>query len=106
MAKTVILGFFTAMGILSVLWAGLGWLLPGGTGGVTVLCCGPGLKEEAFVRRWRWLRGLGLVQSTLLVVDRGLAPQERAWLSECGLVEFCSLEDLPARLELERNQVE
>lgn len=106
MAKTVILGFFVAMGVLGVLWAGVGWLLPGGSGGVTVLFCGPGLKEEPFIRRWRWLRGMGLIQSPLLVIDRGLTPEEKAWLSECEFVEFCGLEELPARLELERNRIE
>ena len=106
MAMMVVLGFLAAFGVLGILWTAVGWLLPGGKGGTTVLLCKAGLKEEAFIRRWCWLRNLGLMQGPLLIVDQGLAHREKDWLKECRFVEFCSLEELPARLELERNRIE
>lgn len=106
MAGYVVLGVLAAYGVLCMLWAALGWLLPGGRGGATVCMCRAGLKEEFFIRRWCWLRGLGLIEGVLLVIDCGLGPAERAWLEKCRDVEFCSLEELPARLELERNRIE
>lgn len=106
MAGYVVLAVLAAYGTLCILWALLGWLLPVGRGGAAVCMCHPGLKEEFFVRRWCWLRGIGLVEGVLLVIDCGLDASERSWLESCRHVEFCSLEDLPARLELERNQIE
>ena len=106
MATTVILGFLAAFGLLSALWVGAGLFFPAKEGGAAVVLCGPGLKEESFIRRWCWLRELGAVRGSLLVIDRGLNPEERNRLAEYRFVEFCSLEELAARLELERNQIE
>ena len=106
MAGYLFFGVLAAFGALCVLWGLLGWLLPGERGGAVVCRCGAGLKEEFFLRRCLWLRHLGMLKAPLLVVDDGLTCQERAWLERCRGVEFCSLEELPARLELERNGIE
>ena len=59
----VLLGFLAAYGALSVLWAALGWLLPGLKGCAVVYI---GLPTEGVLRPWRWLRGLGLVNFPFL----------------------------------------
>ena len=49
----VLIGFLAAYGALSVLWAGLGWLLPGMKGCAVVYM---GTPNEGVCRRYRWLR--------------------------------------------------
>ena len=74
----VLMGALAAFGLVCALWAAAGWLLPGGRGAAAVCLCRPGLKEL------RTVRGL------------------------CRLgqgIEFCGLEELPARLERERKRL-
>ena len=100
------MGVLAAFGALCALWACFGFLLPGGAGGAVVCMCRPGGRELALVRRCRWLRELGLLRSPVLLVDCGLEPWEREALAQMGRgVEICGLEELPARLELERNRL-
>lgn len=101
MATLIVLCVLAAFGALSVLWVLFGFLLPGQRGTVTVhLCQG---REEAAVRRHRWLRDMGFLHSRLILVDSGMTEQEMIAL--CGHdrdVEFCALAELTARLEQER----
>ena len=106
MTGNVMLVVLAAWGVLCLLWCGFGWLLSGGRGGCAVCMCRGGMQEELFIRRWRWLRSLGLVEGRLLAVDCGLEEPQRRWLARYRDVEICSLEELPDRLELERNQIE
>lgn len=105
MASLIVLCVLAAFGALSVLWGLFGLLLPGQRGTVTVhLCRG---REEAAVRRCRWLRDMGLLHSRLILVDSGLSEEERSALcGRCCDVEFCTMAELTARLEQERERLE
>lgn len=95
-----------AAGLLSVLWALFGWLLPGGQNGITVVICGPGADGYGVWLRWRWLRWMGLAGGRMLLVGGGLSEQERERLGRKHFdIEFCTPEELPSRLELERDQL-
>ena len=102
MAAYIIFGVLAAFGALAVLWALLGFLLPGQRGPVTVYLCRG--REEAVVRHWAWLRDLGLLHGPLILVDCPSCERERLTRNRHG-VEFYSLEELPARLEQERKDV-
>lgn len=102
MTVFLIFGVLAAFGGLSLLWALLGFLLPGQRATVMVhLCRG---RQEAAVRRWGWLRDLGLLRCPLILVDCPLCDRERFARDRHG-VEFCDLADLTARLEQEREGV-
>lgn len=107
MVGYVLVGLFAAFGIFCGLWAILGGLLPGGTGGV-VICRGtPGFPERWFVERYLFLLETGLIRWPLILVDQGLEEPERARLERLnGRIEICTLEELSFRLELERNKLE
>lgn len=91
MAGMVFLGAMAAFGVLSLLWAVLGWLLPGGKGGA-VVCFG---VPDPWLRiRVQWLQSLGLLRFPLIVVTEQ-RPQE-------DTMEYCSPGRLLARLEQER----
>lgn len=83
-----------AAGVLSMLWAILGWLLPGAEGCVLVCI---GLPNDGIRSRYRWLHGMGLLNCPLVAV----AEDESVVGTE---TEICSREDLFARLEWEREQ--
>lgn len=101
MATLIILTVLAAFGVLSALWALFGFLLPGQRGPVMVCLCRSGGKEEAVIRRYRWLRDLGLLHCPLILVDGGLTEEERVRLGKQD-VEICTLAELDARLEQER----
>ena len=61
----IVAGTLAAFGLLSALWCLFGWLLPRGSG---VMVCAP--EEQAFIRRYQWLREMGLIRCPLLIVDR------------------------------------
>lgn len=95
MAGYVIVGALAAVGAMSILWVFFGWLLPGMTGGVLVYLRRP---CEGSLRRYRWLRELGLVRCPLLIVtEEEFEPQPMG----CG-IESCSLSELTDRLKQER----
>lgn len=104
MAAWIVLCVLAAFGALSVLWALFGFLLPGQRGAAVVCLCRPGGREEAVIRRYRWLRDLGLVRSPLLLVDCGLTEAEKSRLHKQG-VELCEMAELTARLEQERERL-
>lgn len=97
MAGYLIVGTLAAFGLFSVLWALFGWLLPGGKGGWLLYPGKPGEGELSFVRRYLWLKGIGLLNCPLIVADLGLSCRERQWLRDMG-IELCSLEELSERL--------
>ena len=100
----LVLGTLAAFGCVCAAWALLGWLIPGGKSGAVVCLCHPGLGELNAVRRFLWLRDWGFLRCPILLVDCGLSPEERQTLAALSEhTEFCELEALPARLELERN---
>lgn len=87
----VLLGTLAAYGALSGLWALLGWLLPGVKGCALVYM---GQPHEGIRCRYRWLRGLGLIDCPLIAVT------ERTEAAETE-AEVCSREKLLSRLEWE-----
>jgi hypothetical protein len=106
-AGWIILSVLAAFGVLCVIWALFGFLLPGQRGAVLVCLCRPGNKEEVIIRHYGWLRDLGLSKAPLLLVDGGLTEEERARLLQCRQgVEICSPEELIFRLEQERNRLD
>lgn len=94
MAGYIIVGTLAAFGAMSLLWALLGWLLPGGQG--CVLVCW-GQPDEGILSRYRWLRGTGLLRCTLIAVDAKDADPRKD-------VEICAGEELLSRLERERKE--
>lgn len=97
MAGYVLFGTLAAFGALSVLWVLFGWLLPGGREGLLILPGRPGETETSFVRRYLWLRGLGLLEMPLVMVDLGLSQTEKNWLADRE-IELCGPEELSRRL--------
>ena len=87
----VLLGALAAYGALSALWAMLGWLLPGVKGCALVHM---GIPDEGIRCRYRWLRGLGLLDCPLIAVTR------EAWAAGRE-TEVCSREELVNRLAWE-----
>lgn len=106
MAGWIFFSVLAAFGALCVLWALFGFLLPGQRGAVLVCLCRPGHEEEAILRHYGWLRGLGLLRAPLLLIDGGLTEEERARLLKGRPgVELCGPEILALRLEQERNRL-
>lgn len=104
MAAWIVIGALAAFGGLCVLWVLFGFLLPGQRGAVTVcLCCGNG-AEEALIRRYHWMRDVGLVHCPLVLLDGGLSEEYKAALTQRGLT-VCDMAELAARLEQEREKL-
>ena len=106
MGGYILIGALAAFGLICAFWAALGWLIPGTKGGAMVCLCHPGLAETCLIRRYGWLWDLGFLREPILLIDCGLSEDERNALSRLGrYVEFCSLEELSARLEVERERL-
>ena len=103
MATLIVLAVLAAFGVLSVLWVLFGFLLPGQRGTAMVCLCRNGAEEEQVTRHYGWLRDLGFIRCPLLLIDCGMTEEERArLLGHKQGVEICTLEELPSRLEQER----
>lgn len=66
MAGYVALGALAAFGLLGILWASLGWLLPAGKG--CALVCAED-ADEGILSRYLWLRELGLLRCPLIIMS-------------------------------------
>ena len=107
MATLIILAVLAAFGVLSVMWALFGFLLPGQRGTAMVCLCRGDGAEESVLRHYGWLRDLGLVRCPLLLVDCGITEEERTRLLRLKQgVEICTMEELPSRLEQERKKLD
>ncbi len=105
MLGQIILGAAAAFGVFCVLWAIWGLFLPSWRGSVLVFLCPPHRSCDAVIVCYRWLRGLGMIRAPLLLVDSDLPDEERLRLvRHHPYLEFCSLEELPSRLERERRE--
>lgn len=98
MAGYILLGTLAAFGLVSALWTLYGLLLPPDRDGVLYASARPGLTEHSFVRRYLWLRELGLLRCSLIVVDYGISGSERDWLTDRGIT-ICSPAELCAGLK-------
>jgi hypothetical protein len=89
MAAWVLIGMLAAFGLLCAGWAVFGWLLSGGSGGYIVcpdLCDSEG---RSFLRRYLWLRGMGLLKCPVYVSDQTLSDREKKWLEAKGIELYC-----------------
>ena len=103
MAAMIVLTVLAAFGVLSVIWALFGLLLPGQRGTVMVYLWREAGEGEQALRRYGWLRDWGLIYGPLLVVDCGMTEEERTRLLKGRQnVEICTPEELASRLEQER----
>ena len=96
----LILSILAACGVLSILWVFLGWLLPGQRRLFAVYVC-RGEEIDALLRRYRWLRDMGVIRGRLLIVDEGMTEQQKQW-TEKHMVEICTREELADRVREER----
>lgn len=98
------LGLITlaAFGALSALWCLLGWLLPS-VGDVMV--CPEGADAHAVVRRYLWLRGIGLIRCPLIVMDSGLEDAERTWMEKHG-VRVCLRSEMARQLGIGEKELD
>ncbi len=104
MAFYVIVGVLAAFGALCILWVLFGALLTRPRGDALVCFCGEG-REERIIRRYRWLRDLGLVKCPLVLLDSGLPLWQRQQLMQkCGAVRFYTTEKWIKLLEQERRK--
>ena len=92
MAGYILLGLLAAFGAFSAVWALLGWILSGGRQGILVSF---GDGNRSFVRRYLWLRSLGLVSCPLILVEQTKSDSD--YLTERG-IEICTPEELAIRL--------
>ena len=97
MTILLILSILAAFGVLSVLWVFLGWLLPGQKGVTAVYVC-RGEEIEALLRRYRWLRDVGILRGRLVLVDEGMTEQQHRLLEGKHGIEICTREQLADRV--------
>ena len=95
MAGCILVGVLSAIGVLSIFWAALGWLLPGGQG--CALVC-PEEPDPGILSRYCWLRDVGFLRCPLLVLS------DRKYDYRISGLEMISPEELPSRLQEERNR--
>lgn len=75
----VIIGFFAAVGFLFLLWLLYGACVPKNSAEVVTVLCQSG-RERQLLRRYRWLRDLGLIRSPIVLVGSDLSAQEQSEL--------------------------
>jgi hypothetical protein len=92
MAGYILLGLLAAFGAFSALWALFGWLLPDGRQGMLISMGDP---ERSVVRRYLWLRSVGLLSCPLILVEPEC--RDAGYLSGQG-IEICTPEELAFRL--------
>lgn len=106
MAFFIVIGVAAVWGVLSIVCLLFGWLLPGDRRAHMLYLCEPDTCAEYVIFGYQWMRELGIVAGPLLLIDSGATPKEKEIFERKHKdVEFCSLEDLKARLELERDQI-
>ena len=87
----VIVGFFAAVGFVTLLWLCLGGFLPGAKTGEVAILCQPG-REYALISRYNWLRNLALVRCRLVLLDSQLPPEvQEAFTEQFPGVAFSTL---------------
>lgn len=92
----IVLVILAAFGLLCALWVCLGFLLPGQKGVVMVYRC-RGESVDALVRRYRWLRDVGLIRCPLIIIDDGMSDKQRKLLENRPGVRVCDVAELTAQ---------
>lgn len=90
-----------SIGLVSLVWCVLGWVLPDASW-VVVFRCPQGHHPDGAISRYQWLRSLGLISGKLVIVGQIPSSEQDIWKKKHPNVEFLTAEDLPAALELER----
>lgn len=106
MGWMIVFGMMAAFGAACILWVLFCWLLPAAEDGILLCSASAGLPESLCIRRYVYLKELGLLECTVLVVDLGLSETERKWLQQSCGIEIVDPGDLHGRLELERNRID
>ena len=102
----VFFGAFAAFGVLSALWVIGGVFLPGGCRCSTAVIC-PAKAEIAVIRRFCWLREMGLTRARLTILDSGLnAAQRRFIRRRYPYIHFCARQDWLCGQGEERKDIE
>ncbi len=98
----VCMGVLAAFGLLCAIWVILGLFLPR-AGTVAILCDG---TEKTLVRRYFWLRELGLIRCRLILLDSRLPAAFRQQIMEkCKDIEFLTLAQWLDRRNEERSEI-
>ena len=99
-----LIGVLAAFGVVCILWILYGGLLGKTTGGVLVCLC-DGSREEALLLRYSQLRSAGLLSCPLILADSSLSLREQEILCRRHPgVEFCTMAQLPGRLEMDKDR--
>lgn len=105
MAALIVMAVLAAFGLLCILWTVAGIFLPSVKGAMVCTCSTEGSVESA-LRRYLWLRGLGLVRCGLILVDCGMTAAERRKLPQYGPgITVCAPEELLETLKKEGLQL-
>ena len=98
----IVLCVLAAFGLTCTGWALFGWCF-GSDKGCILLGLGRGKAWSRLLTRYRFLHRFGLLRCPLILVGSPLSPQARDALRHTHPeIEFCTLEELPARLETEK----
>ena len=88
-----------AFGLFCCIYCTVGFFLSTDRCPLLICLLPPGHHPDGAVARYQILRDLGLVHGPLLIV--GVEPEDMG-----ADIEFCTVQELPARLELERNDLD
>ena len=89
------------IGLVSLLWCVLGWILPD-VPLLVVFQCPQGHHPDGAISRYQWLRNLGLIRGKLMIIGQIPEIEQDIWKKKHPNVEFLTAQELPAALELER----
>ena len=95
----ILLGTLAAFGLLCCVYCILGLFLSDDVRPKLVCLLPRSHHPDGAIARYRLLRDLGLVQGPLLIL--GAEPENAG-----ADIEFCTVQELSARLELERNTLD
>ena len=95
----VILGLLASFGLLCAIWALFGWCFGSDRDGILLCLCKDG-REHSLIVRYSQLRKFGLLKCPLVLIGSSMSAQEQAIVQRTHPgIEFCTPEQLPARLE-------
>lgn len=97
----IVFTVLAAWGLLCALWAGFGWLLSGSRPVTLVVLC-PKEYPEGILDRLLLLDRLGLLRCRIIAA----ADARERLKAQYESIEFCTLADLPARIEAERERID
>ena len=101
MALMILFGCLAFWGAVNVIWTVLGWLLPKAPTMLLYLC--PDNRHpDGAIARYCWLRSLGLIRGKLVIFGQIPQKEQDIWKKKYPNVEFLTVQELPAALELER----